>query len=183
MRYGREKPSIFEESSIMLMKKAQVEIKILWSVMTVLLTLCPVFASASSVVNLRCNVKSVYTLSNGEKEQKLGVALLEVETIGPHLGIQISSDIDMLDSVSAWSRSYENDQFSSTGENRSTQNKWEVIQESSRKSDGMSSYKKIVIDRVSGTLIVQYMYSRPNRTTSLLEVSGQCEKSSGKNLF
>lgn len=157
-------------------------VTVLQLVMTAFLWLFPGFASANSVINLKCDVKSVYTLSSGQKEEKLGVALVAVETIGSELAIAISSDVDMLDNVGAWSRGYERDQFSSIAENRSTQNKWEVIQSDSRKSDGMSSYTKIVIDRVSGTLIVQKIFSGGNWTTSL-EVSGRCTKSSGKNLF
>jgi hypothetical protein len=72
--------------------------------LVVSLVLSPVFSHADSLVNLRCDVNSTYTCTNGDTEKKVGVALVEIESIGPHVSISISSDIDVVDNVGVWSK-------------------------------------------------------------------------------
>jgi hypothetical protein len=155
---------------------------ILRQFLAVSLALSPAFAGAESVVNLRCDVNAAHTYFSGNTAKKVGVALLEIKVIGPHVGITISSDIDSVDNLSVLSTPYNSEEVRAIGENRSAENKWEVTQQMTFVSDGSFSNTKVVVDRVTGILIVQRR-SIIDSLTSSTEVSGRCAKSSGKNLF
>jgi hypothetical protein len=151
---------------------------------TTIASLCiPSVTAASQIIKLNCEVRSRYTYTSGNFEEKTGIATLEIEQIGDHVWITMHSDIDVLSETVVSSRSYNGENFISQSQNSSTSYKWDIANESVHKTNQHSKRQKIYLDRTSGRLIYNATFQTPKGVYITTEASGDCRKATEQKLF